>query len=250
MVHLSRLTCLAVRWDNLTHVPPAITCLGQLQRLYLGLPADYVASLPPGDWLRSLRTLGVSWPVLSASIGVLGTAVQLEHLVSTSNAVLDRKRWPVVWHYVGTHPPLRSFAMEGVNLPSRKAWRALARLRRRRPRLSVHGRDILDEGSFYKELECFDSRVGPYARRGWEVAGRHGYPGLVCAVLCGADPTALVQEWSLCLMYFDSFWQLLFNKYGRSSEVNSRVSPWRGPCCSMGWCTVARLHAEPPPGRL
>lgn len=150
--HLRQLTTLYLALDDPERVPPAITRLRRLQ--HLGIETDDQVDanlrLPHGEWVTSLRCLGLPWATLQAAVnaGRLAGAVQLELLCSTSLPTTFSQsgwQWTTFWHFVATHPSLRCLAVQPSNRQegSCKLWQGLPlldsmlQLQRRRTTLDV-----------------------------------------------------------------------------------------------------------------
>ncbi len=110
---LTQLRRLAISCSAVTSVPPSITALGCLERLFFSCGAADPASLPPGPWLLSLRWLGTDWAeaLVAAEDGVLGQMPRLEYLCLFGNPTAEKRAdaWDALWALLASHPPLRCF---------------------------------------------------------------------------------------------------------------------------------------------
>lgn len=171
--HVSGLTTLFLNALHMSVIPP-LGHLLRLERLLIETAPDDDLALPPGPWLRSIRWLGLPWPVLEAGVGVLRGAPRLEYLFSagTPGAGVAQGRWHEFREFVATHPPLRCLAYapfdiddEECDPPPQDMLRLHLVLRYRRPELQLrlfdHTWHLTDHSFFHELMSCQDIPPGP-----------------------------------------------------------------------------------------
>ncbi|PRW44355.1 G8 domain-containing [Chlorella sorokiniana] len=158
---LKQLRTLIISCSALASMPPSITALTGLQRLFFHWGGGSALDLPPGAWRSPLRWLGMDWVDIlqAASDGVLAEMAQLEYLCllnkPTSRAAAGTS-WDDLWSFVTTHPPLRCLGLDIVagscSTVALELLDAVIDLKHRRPELQLRrvGRD--DSPDFFAEV--------------------------------------------------------------------------------------------------
>ncbi|KAL4431142.1 hypothetical protein ABPG75_006398 [Micractinium tetrahymenae] len=162
---LTLLTCLVINSTQMASLPPSITALSRLQRLWVQLSSNRASDLPPAAhrW-PVLRWLGLPWAGLVGSVasGGLPSATALQYLSvldmpelfkSTGERPDDvQPRWAAAWRFIRMHPSLRCFGIDSTDEPSLELFDAMLDLKLARPGLLLQ-RTTRDGGlSFWEEI--------------------------------------------------------------------------------------------------
>lgn len=143
-------------WEEADLVPPALAGLSRLRRLSLSCysappNAPVIINSLQGTWPAappalppsSLRCLALPLPLALALSGSLAASQQLDTLcllLPSKYAHFEGREWPMLWHFVASHPSLRRLLHEAPahSQPcSFQLLEALLQLQRRRPSLQV-----------------------------------------------------------------------------------------------------------------
>lgn len=110
---LTQLRRLAINCPALTSMPPSLTALASLERLFFDCGGEDSLHLPPGAWRSSLRWLGLGWVDVMKAVndGALAQMAQLEYLCLVGNPTGRISRnahgWGELWAFLTIHPTLR-----------------------------------------------------------------------------------------------------------------------------------------------
>ena len=133
---LQQLTRLDVYIEH--EVPTAaLTALTNLQTLWWeSMPVSGTSALPPGAWVRGLRTLLLSASLAAASLSVLAAATQLERLGIRGHILSEQPPLPAIVAFAAERPSLRLLVLFYTDMPD-DVKQAVQRAQRQCPDLHV-----------------------------------------------------------------------------------------------------------------
>lgn len=131
-------------------LPPSLTCLSSLRRLYV---RGTDCALPGGPWSSNLRAFGASLETLVRSQAVLAAAPALGYVAVLQISKSSAAAAASFWRWVSRHPALWCLRFEGLpdNIPT-SVLKDCVDLCRLRPKLIVSCHTNYPE---FKHVFCF-----------------------------------------------------------------------------------------------